>query len=158
MNAWYLLKTINKLPGQLNPADIDKNQLQEWMLRVREGCLRKNRKNVCDNKLGELLSLSPVGKDGVWPHEAVRAVIERFESSELEIGLETGRYNRRGVTGRAWKEGGEQERKIAEQYEQQAEQIRVEFPRTAGVLFRLAQCYRRDAAVCDEEVKEINSR
>ena len=147
------MKTINQLPGQLNPTDIDKNQLQEWILRVREGCSRKNRKEVCDNKIGELLSLSPVGKDGVWPHEAIRDVIERFESSELEIGLETGRYNLRGVTGRAWKEGGEQERKIAEQYEHQAEKIKFEFPRTNAVLLRLAQSYRRDAVFWDERLQ-----
>ena len=153
LNAWYLLKTINQLPGQLNPTDIDKNQLQKWILRVREGCSRKNRKEVCDNKIGELLSLSPVGKDGVWPHEAIRDVIERFESSELEIGLETGRYNLRGVTGRAWKEGGEQERKIAEQYEHQAEKIKFEFPRTNAVLLRLAQSYRRDAVFWDERLQ-----
>ena len=111
----------------------------------------KNRK-VGGYQIGELLSLSPVGKDSIWPHEAVRDIIERCETLELERGLEVELLNRRGASVHGRGDGGEQERKIAEEYERQAEKIKFEWPRTAAMLSRLAKSHGRDVAFWDEKL------
>jgi len=66
------------------------------------------------------------------------------------MGIEVGKSNQRGVTTRAVGEGGAQERKIAEAYEQAAEKIKFEFPRTAGLLLRLAGSYKFEADINDK--------
>ena len=97
-------------------------------------------------------SHASIGKDGIWPHEAVRDIIERFESLDVERGLEIGKFNQRGVTMRSINEGGEQKRKIALEYEQQAEKLKFEFPRTAGMLFRIGDSYRNQAIFEDRDL------
>jgi len=41
---------------------------------------------IGDRCIGKLLSHSPTGNDGVWPHETVRDILERYESRGIEVG------------------------------------------------------------------------
>jgi hypothetical protein len=150
-HAWHLLKLIDQVPGQTSSSEIDFVQLRDWVLHARQGFEQKNRKKIGDEEIGEILSHAPIGKDNIWPHEAVRDIIERCESLDIEKGIEIGKFNQRGVTTRTLSEGGEQERKIAEEYERQAEKIKFEFPRTAGMLLRLAESYKRQATFEDRD-------
>lgn len=151
LNSWHLLKLLNRLPGQTGSADVDPRQLQEWVETARAECKLKNRIEVGDECIGAILSHSPLGKDGIWPHEAVRGIIERIESNELEGGLETGRFNQRGVASRVFGEGGKQERDIAENYQRDASKIRYSFPRTASMLLRIAETYKRLSVFWDHK-------
>jgi hypothetical protein len=150
-NAAHLLELIDKIPGQCGPTDVVLTELNNWVQQAREACTRKNRKVIGDEQIGEILSHAPIGKDNIWPHEAVRDVIERCASIDLERGIEVGKFNQRGVTTRTLSEGGEQERKIAEEYERQAEKTKFDFPRTAGMLLRLAERYKRQAIFEDRD-------
>ena len=150
-NAAHLLELIDKIPGQCSPTDVVLTELSNWVQQAREECTRKNRKVIGDEQIGQILSHAPIGKDGTWPHETVRDIIERCASLDLERGIEVGKSNQRGATIRALSEGGEQERKIAEEYERQAEKIKFEFPRTAGMLLRLAESYKRQATFEDRD-------
>jgi hypothetical protein len=153
-SAFYLLKLISEIPGQHGSNEVSVGELEEWVKRARQGCAQKNRKLIGDEQIGEMLSHAPVGKDNIWPHEAVRGIIEQCASPNLERGIEVGRFNQGGATVRALSEGGEQERKIAENYESQAEKIKFEFPRTASMLMRLADSYRHQATFEDREILE----
>lgn len=150
LNAWHLLELIDQVPGQCSSTEIDGAQLQEWVRQARQSFEQKSRKKIGDEQIGHVLSQAPVGKDNIWPHEAVRDIIERCESLDIEMGIEVGKSNQRGVTTRAVGEGGAQERKIAEAYEQAAEKIKFEFPRTAGLLLRLAGSYKFEADINDK--------
>ena len=156
LNAWHLIALVDQVPGQSNYTDIDLAHLQEWVRQARQGFEPKNRKRIGDEQVGHVLSQSPVGKDNIWPHEAVRDIIERSESLDIERGIEVGKFNQRGVTTRAVGEGGAQERKIAEAYEQNAEKIKFEFPRTAGLLLRLAESYKFEADINDRLDSELD--
>jgi len=155
-NAWHLLELVDKLPDQSDTQEVNAAQLQEWIEKVREECTKRNRRAIGDRYIGKLLSHSPSGSDGIWPHEAVRDVLERYESRNIEEGLEVGLYNQRGATMRALGEGGKQERELAEKYQQQADKIKYMWPRAASVLGRIADSYERDAARFDLEVKLEN--
>jgi len=85
------------------------------------------------------------------PHEAIRGIIESVCSKELEGGIETGRWNQRGTVIRALGGGGKQEREIAENYQRDAEKIRYVWPRTASMLLRIAETYKRFAILWDNE-------
>ncbi|MCW4002758.1 MAG: hypothetical protein NWE95_02465 [Candidatus Bathyarchaeota archaeon] len=154
LNAHRLIGLVNSIPGQKNTSEIDLNELDTWVKQVRELCAQKNRKRIGDEIIGQILSHSPIGKDTIWQHEAVRDIIERYCSHDIEQGLEVGRFNQRGVITKSLTEGGEQERKIAANYESQAELIRYKFPRTASMLKRMADTYKRDA-IREDRDKEL---
>ncbi len=56
-----------------------------------------------------------------------------------------GTFNNRGVTSRSLTEGGAQEREIATRYREDARRFRDDWPRTSGLLNRIAEQYERDA-------------
>ena len=82
-------------------------------------------------------------------------MIETLASEHLERGLETGHYNSRGVTMRNPTEGGEQERQLAKRYEKAAALMDERWHRTAAMLRRLADTYRRQARHEDNEAERM---
>ena len=123
------------------------------MQRARELLLGRDRTDIGDQCLGEMLSGSPVGADGVWPCEAVRAVVEATSSKHLDTGLEIGRFNGRGITTRGVFDGGQQEVALAQQYRNWADTAGDRWPRTGRLLRRLADGYARDARREDESAE-----
>ena len=81
----------------------------------------------------------------MWPHEAVRDLIEELASQHIETGMEVEVRNSRGVTSRGMYDGGDQERSLADKYSQWAEATQARWPRTSAMLRRLAESYERDA-------------
>ena len=82
-----------------------------------------------------------------------REVLESVCSDEMDRGFRTGIYNARGVHSRNPRDGGEQERELAEKYEKFAAAYQVTCPRTAVALRSLAEIYRREAKEEDEEAE-----
>ncbi|MCK5021274.1 MAG: hypothetical protein KAS32_29960 [Candidatus Peribacteraceae bacterium] len=143
-NAHYTMEQIDQLPGQ-NDNDINISQLQEWIERVREECKQRNRVVMGDQCIGNVLSYSPLGSDDIWPHEAVRNLLENLENREIEKGIEVSRYNQRGAHMKLRDEGGKQEREIALKYKEDAQKIQHQWPRTGTMLRRMEKMYIRDA-------------
>lgn len=46
-----------------------------------------DRAEIADVCLGKFLACAPVGKDGVWPNEVVRDVMEDLESKKYPVAL-----------------------------------------------------------------------
>ena len=144
-NAWELLRTISVLPGRQDDGSVDSEKLREWVLRAREQLDLAGRKKIGDDQIGQILSKSSPGADGIWPHEAVRDLIEELQCRELEEAMGTGIRNSRGVTTRSPYEGGGQERELAKKYREQAQKIKLQWPRTSELLRRLERSYEREA-------------
>jgi hypothetical protein len=147
-NAYILLESADQLPGQ-NGSEIDAAQLRKWIDEARQECTQRNRKAIGDECIGKLLSHAPPGSDEIWPHQVIRDIVEQLESRDIESGIEIGLLNQRGVTLRSLGSGGEQERKLADTFKQQADKIKYKWPRTAAMLSRIAESYRRDALWMD---------
>ena len=85
-----------------------------------------------------------VGKDGVWPCEPVRDVMEEIQSEPMMQGAHTGVYNSRGAHFRG--EGGGQERELAAKYQQWGKALQVSHPFVASrLLMGLAKTYEQEA-------------
>jgi hypothetical protein len=151
-NADCLLDMVDNIPGE-QTGEIDVDHLHHWVDKAREEVRKKNRSAIGDQTIGKLLSYSPVGNDGVWPHEAIRDLIEKYESKDLDLGIHIGLMNQRGVTSRDVREGGEQERRLEAYYRQQAEKIQYSWPRTSALLRRIADDFSRQAKMEDLEVE-----
>lgn len=135
-----------RTPPGLDNGVLDAGHLDGWLDEARRRLAENNRAAIGDQLIGQVLSGSPPGVDGVWPAEPVREVIERLKSDDLERGLHVGRINQRGVVSRDPLSGGALERSIEVQYEADAVKLAAQWPRCAALLRSLASAYERDAA------------
>ena len=143
--AHDLLQGWHSLPGQQADGSIDDAVLKAWVTRARELVSESGRGTIGDQEIGRVLSTAPKGTDAVWPHEAVRDVLDDLMNEDVDTGLALGVYNGRGVTTRAMGEGGDQERVLVDQYRGYARHVRERWSRTASVLERIATMFERDA-------------
>jgi addiction module HigA family antidote len=149
--GYRLLEALERLPGQDKATEEDKRKkLQEWVSSVRKACTELDRADIADVCLGKLFSSAPVGKDGVWPNEVVRDVMEDLQSEAMSNGAHTGLYNARGVHWRG--EGGAQERELAEKYRKWAEALQYTHPFvSSSLLMSMVRTYEMEADQQDTE-------
>lgn len=140
-HAWHLLESWRTVPGTDANGPVDSIAFKKWISEARQLLADKGRSKVGDHVIGKVLSGSPPGNDGAWPHTAIRDVLEEITSEDLETGLREGIYNSRGVVSKNWNEGGDQERRLAERYQGYAAVLRDRWPRTADVMRRIAETY-----------------
>ena len=153
--AYKVLDKLSLLPGQdkTNKEVIDVFFLRDWTIEVKKQFEKLDRIDIGDDQIGKLLSYSPKGKDGLWPHEAVREVLEEFLTESMNIGFQVGKQNQRGVTSRAFDDGGEQEYELAQKYHLSAEKLALLYPRTSKILKDLGDNYHRQAKREDERLE-----
>ena len=147
-----LFESIGRIPGQDKPTKEERREkLAEWVATVRQSCAELGRADIADFCLGTLFSAAPVGEDGVWPNEAVRDVMEDLQSGYINRGAHVGLYNARGPH---WcKEGGDQERELADMYRTWAEALQLTHPFVSSTLLRsMVDTYERQAEERNAEV------
>jgi addiction module HigA family antidote len=148
--SYKLLDAIERIPGHNDLGELDADRLAKWIATVRQSSAELSRADIADICIGKVLSHAPVGKDGVWPCEPVRDVIEEVQSEQMMQGAQTGVYNSRGAHWRG--EGGDQERELAEKYRQWGKALQVSHPFVASkLLMALANTYDREASREDTE-------
>ncbi len=151
--AWRLLHEWQRVPGPKDDGTVDNAQLREWNHPVPEKAAAAERLEVCDVTVGGVFAHASGEPDGSWPCIPVRAILEEIESPKLENGFAIGIYNKRGVTSRSRREGGRQERELADKYETYAKACRSQYPRTSAILMRVRDGYLDDAKREDAEAK-----
>jgi excisionase family DNA binding protein len=143
-HAWHVLHEWRTVPGLREDGTIDSHHLTQWVDRARLLLSERDRADIGDEQIGQLLSGSPVGGDGAWPAEPIRDLIERVGSLDIENGLHVGKINSRGITSRGVYDGGDLERGLAADFRKWAE-TSSRWPRTSRMLRELAESYERDA-------------
>ncbi len=148
--GYKLLEAIERIPGHDDLGELEVGHLAKWIATVRHACAELARAEIGDVCIGQMLANAPVGKDGVWPCEPVRDVMEEIQSEAMTRGAHTGIYNSRGVHWRG--EGGDQERGLAEKYRKWSQAVQVSHPFVAAkLLWGLAQTYDHEASREDTE-------
>lgn len=142
--AWRVLHSCRRQPGTQADGRIDPEALVHFIDEARKLCGEADRLGVCDSALGQILAHAPSDPDGVWPLEAVRDVLDRPELEELRNGFVVGAMNKRGVTSRAYDEGGRQERELGETYRGHARALHNSHVHVAAALEQLASWYEND--------------
>jgi hypothetical protein len=152
--AYELLSSWHIVPGLTPDTGIDAASLDAWVDDARARCLASDREAIADQHIGQILAHAPAGPDAVWPHPAVRDVIERLASGHLESGIVVGIFNGRGVFTRALDDGGTQERAIAARYRRYADALALTRARTAGLLRGISEDYERYGQREDERAQQ----
>lgn len=122
--------------------------------RIRALAAERRQSRIVDDLLGKALASSPIGVDGLWPHESIREVLEHYAGiEEITDGFIVGRLNLRGTTSRQLGDGGEQERDLAKSYGAWQRAMAVSHPQTSRLLGRIADSYRSDANDQDSDAR-----
>jgi transcriptional regulator with XRE-family HTH domain len=154
-HAFRLLESWRTVPGN-SGSSLDAGALAAWVGEAHRLAVQAERGAVGDQYIGRILSFSPLGGDAIWPHEAVRNVIEDMRNSHIENGMSIGVYNQQGVTSRLPSTGGTIERDIAKRYHTWSDATKIEWPRTSAVLKEIARSFENTARHHDEHAERFD--
>jgi hypothetical protein len=143
--AYHVISNWAIIPGTKADGEIDADALRSWVAEVRDLAKQKRVVAVTESKIGAMLSTAPRKESVPWPPEAVRQIIERSRSKEMEDGFYLALRNRRGVTMRRSNDGGDQERELAAMYRLDARSAGAANVRTRALLNRIAESYESEA-------------
>ena len=99
-HAWWVLAHWKAIPGGRDDGTVDGAHLKQWVADARLAFADRDRADIGDEQIGQVLSQSPPGTDDIWPAEPVREIVETIGSTSVEAGLHTGVINNRGITAR----------------------------------------------------------
>jgi len=156
-NAYRLLMSWDRVPGRRDDDTIDEDVLQAWVEKARQLAEEQDRLEICDSKIGELFARHDRGEeDGSWPCIPIRDALEDVGTEDVFDGFEVGIFNKRAAYNKSLTEGGEQERALAKQYRAWADRSKIEWPKTAASLQRVAEGYEEQAQ--REDAKSLLDR
>jgi len=153
--AHSILDKVSRTPGTTSDGQtIDVEELRRWVGEARRQGEAVGRPEMVDEYVGQLLSRSASGVQGVWPCREVCEVIEEIETESIASGFVVGVRNSRGAVMRA--EGGTQERELVSKYRGFARSLASRFPRVSEILEKIAESYEQEAAWWDSEATRRN--
>lgn len=151
--AYRLLDSFSIAEGSSGAAVMlsSPDYLEEWVSNVRARAIESDRRVVVDLQLGKLLATSDADPDDTLrPHLAVRKLLEKIDSDNIERGFVTEVFNQRGVYSKGGDEGGDQERALASKWSEVAKQY-VGTPRMASLARKVAAMWMGHAR--DEDMR-----
>jgi hypothetical protein len=147
--AYRLMENVKRIPGADDAGKISEDKLRAWIKEAQALCVEYGRADIGEQKIGQIMSAAPIGKDGIWPCEEIRNVLEECGTPKMKIGIQIGVYNLRGAYARA--EGGEQERALAERYGNWSRVLAFEYPYVASLVEAIAEKYDHEALMWDSD-------
>jgi len=136
-----VLMSWHEPPGLTEEGRLDAVEVRNWVERARRGLEVNRRVAIGDEFIGQVLSGSREGEDGVWPPEPIRDLLETIEGAEFGQGLAIGKFNSADVTTRGVFEGGRHEERLARQYEEWSRLTMPRWPATGRLLREMANHY-----------------
>ena len=156
--AFELLDSWRTPPG-VEGKTVNAEALGAWVDSAREFLSTRDREEIGDQSIGKLLYHLPVDEsDAAFPPVALRGLLERWRSEQLERGIEIESFNSRGVYSRNIDEGGRQERELANRWIRNAETVGSRWPRARALCLRIAESWNRHAEAEDLDAQRDRAR
>lgn len=125
---------------------------KDWIVRCRTAASNVARSEIVDFKIGTMLAWKAHKGQETWPSLDVCDVLE-FGTDSMRNGFDNGVFNARGMTSRGAYEGGQQERNLAQRFDDYALALEVSHPKVAATIHGLADGYRRDGDRNDRQAR-----
>lgn len=125
-----------------NNGDIDLHELKEWVNKFKEKLEEQKQSKLLGSVLGRLFAYSPAGKDGHYPHESIREIIEELADESLRNSYEIAEHNKRGVYS---PDAGKTEKEMALRYKENADGIRILYSESAKIYDNLYKSYYHES-------------
>jgi hypothetical protein len=152
--AWTILHEWQAFTSVSPQAMLTADDLAAIVERLRTLATARRFGRIVDDIIGKAFATSPLGLDGQWPHESIRALLERYGAiEEIAEGFVIGKCNLRGSTSRHPGDGGALERDLAKSFGEWQRALAVSHPQTSRLLGQLAEKYRSDANWEDAQVR-----
>ena len=155
--AYLLLRRVARIPGTDKDGNVNPEALIDWLTEVRRMSTELGRSEICDQKIGELLSRAPGDENGAWPCSPVCVAMERIASYDIGIGFKVGAFNRRDGILDPIVDPGAKEDELAAKYRGWAKQRTFDFPYVSNVLNEIAKEYDQQS-ILEKENAKVRSR
>lgn len=133
-------------------------ELKNWVTKFYDLLCRQNRQQRFESLIGRLLPYSPIGWDGYSPCEAVRKIIEEYDTGDLKRSYVITEESKRGVY---TVDAGKPELEISDRYRKNAEGIREKYPKTAEIYYALSDTKLNEAVgphkIMPPELERVHS-
>ena len=151
MVGYTVLREWHTPPGVRRDGTVDADALRIWVTEARRLLADSGRTAAGNLAIGRVLAYVLPDRDGLWPAEAVRDLVEDLRSPEVEAGLHDGKFQSRGMTFRSLDDGGAQERALAAQHRAWADRVSDRWPRTGALLRQIADHFEEWARREDDQ-------
>ena len=121
---------------------VNTEELEKWVIKFKEILDANDQSSYFGFLLGRLWAYAPIGKDGRYPCEAVRLIIEKYSDEDMLSEYEITVRNQRGVYNPS---AGQEEKNIAEKYKENADYLSLKYPNTAKVFYELYRTYMKES-------------
>lgn len=121
---------------------VDYNDLLSWINEFRELLNFQKQSHLFSSSVGRLFAHSPVGDDNFMPSEAVREIIEEVYDESLKNAYVIAETNKRGTFS---PNAGKTELEMSRRYKDNADNIRLRYPKTASIYDLLSDSYKVDS-------------
>lgn len=140
--AFQILYNLSCCPGVDNHGNVNPDALRTYIYRLYELSLEHHRAQVADMVVGSLLGNLP--RNESYPQTILGEIVEDLNSDSVDEHIRTRIFNSRGVTVRAFTEGGDQERSLVALFKSYHDKVKFTYPRLAKIFTKLMheyECY-----------------
>ena len=151
-NAYRLVAEWGICPGTLPDGSFDSVIFGKWLeeaIRITE---TTGHSQVAQIQIGHVLTNAPPDPDGLWIHGAVASALNARNAADMRSGFTTELFNQRGVHSFT---AGKEERELAQLNREKAEALEERgYSRFATALRKIAETYEQQA---DQELRRSGS-
>lgn len=131
-NAYRLLEIWKTVPGTNDDGIIDKEKINEWLVKMKKLATEMDRVEVALHYFGEVLIFAPKDTDGFWIDKSVATILNAKDADEIRKGYSIKVFNSVGMVnldeeGTVWNE-------LGEKWERRAEETQIMYHRFANKL------------------------
>lgn len=138
-----ILYNLSCCPGVDNHGNVNPNILRTYIYRLYELSVEHHRTQVVDMMVGSLLGNLP--RNDTYPQSVLGEIVEELKSDSVDEHIRIKIFNSRGVTTRAFAEGGDQERSLVALFKSYRDKVKFKYPRLAKIFSNLMQEYEHYA-------------
>lgn len=126
-------------PGVDDLGNVNSDALRTYIYRLYELSVVHHRSQVVDMMVGNLLGNLP--RNDSYPHPILGELVEELKSDSVDDHIWMRIFNSRGVTTRAYAEGGNQERSLVALFKGYRDKVKFKYPRLAKIYTNLMHEY-----------------
>lgn len=141
--AFQILHNFPCCPGVDSQGNVNSDALRTYIYRLYELSVERHRSQVTDMVVGSLLGNLP--RNASYPQAILGEIVEELKSDSVDEHIRMRIFNSRGVTMRAFAEGGAQERSLVALFNDYRDKVKFKYPRLSKIFTKLMQEYERYA-------------
>ncbi len=151
-SALELLHSWKKVPGVDDAGLIDSDIINNWVNAVRSKAIEKGLLGITDSRIGQVLAEYPESTQ-TWPPDEICKIIEAINTANLNDNFVIAISNRHGSYTKSPFEGGDRERKLADNYAEFAKKHKNKYPVVSSMLDKVSRSFLSDAKREDEQAE-----